>query len=186
MPTWRVRGTCPLDPLTLHATARSTVWISTRRAWGALGLGTVGIGTGWASLAHIDLSFGCRRQCARHNKTSNFNYVFQLHFFLLFFLVLLFLFYASLVSWRPIHIKIFCRYIYWRCQRSWNEFRMTVCWGSYSRFIPTSTPSVIPNLVRNLFSFTLVPPTDPETSSGWLCAEAFTVGPFRPPLSFRI
>ena len=48
--------------------------------------------------------------------------------------------------------------------------------------------SVIPNLVRNLFTFTLAPSTDPETSSGWQFVEAFTVGPFRPPqsASFRI
>ena len=51
--------------------------------------------------------------------------------------------------------------------RSWNEFRMTIRWGFYSRSIPTSSVRVIPNLVRNLFPFTSVLPTDPETSSGW-------------------
>ena len=64
---------------------------------------------------------------------------FSASFFSPFFLVLLFLFYASLVSWRPIHIKIFLFSFLCHSEfsseafsfysrpfnRSWNKFRMT-------------------------------------------------------------
>ena len=70
-------------------------------------------------------------------------------------------------------------------RRSWNKFRMIFRWGSYSLTTQTSAPSIIPNLVRNLFPLPRVLPTDPETSSGWHSVETLMVWLHKPLPSAR-